>query len=93
MTVKAVKSLKGRRAVLLKGSCDSPERHCCVDVLCRGFDAVLILHQVLHFLHRFLHHHVPAAHPVQVPVQGLIQKPDGHHVVLHVPCQMVAGVL
>lgn len=79
--------------MFLRRSCDSPERHCCVDVLRGSFDAVLILHQVLHFLLRFLHHHVPAAHPVQVPFQRLIQKPDGHHVVLHVPRQMVAGVL
>lgn len=71
----------------------SPERHGCVDLLRCSFDAELILHQALHFLHRFLNHHVPAAHLVQVPFQRLVQEFDGHHVVFHVACDVVASVL
>lgn len=74
-------------------SCPSPERHGRVDLLGSGFDAALVLRQALHFLHRFLDHCVPAAHLVQVPFQRLIQKPDGHGIVLHVAVEIVAGVL
>lgn len=93
LTVKALSSSKDGGSCFQRCSWDSPERHCCADVLRRSFDAVLVLHQVLHFLHRFLHHYVPAAHPVQVPLQRLIQEPDGHHLVLHVPGHLLAGAL
>lgn len=71
----------------------SPECHCGVDLLCCGIDVVLILHQILHLLLGFLNHVLPALHPVQVPLQRLIEKFGRHEVVLNVARQPVAGGL
>lgn len=74
-------------------SSSSPKCHCGVDLLCCGVDVVLILHQILHLLLSFLNHVLPALHPIQVPLQRLVEKFGCHEVVLNVACQPVAGGL